>query len=115
MHDVSPVPEAVRAHNDRQDMLLLLIHCKDWWMTQLSAAMLIEAPGSHDARRLAIPADAMSILHPDDHRHPFAQATLCLDPANARWWIEGIDQRQGGCFFLSDSLRWTHLHKEMIA
>lgn len=115
MLDISPVPEAVRAKNDRQNALSLLIHCKDWWENHLIEAMRIEAAGSHDARREPVPDEAISILHPDDHCHAIGQVTLCLDPANDRWWVEGIDKQDGGCFFLSENIRWNPLDKEDIA
>lgn len=115
MLDDSLVPEAVRVINDRQGTLLVLFCRKDWWKEQLAEVMMIASPGSHDASRQPIPEDAISILHSDDHTHPIGPVMLCLDPANHRWWIEGIDKKEGGCFFLSESIHWPHINKDKIA
>lgn len=54
------------------------------------------------AERHALPEGAVELMMDKKKQGGILSGSICINPRANEWWIEGMESKQGGCFFLSE-------------
>lgn len=92
---------SISVKTDRGEKEIINIEDTDWLSSHVREVESAKNIGN--SRRIIIPK---SVINPGARGKLFDpyEAVLCVDELNKQWWVEGLDKKEMGSFFISESV-----------